>query len=283
MERRAAALVVLGAVLWGTTGTAQALGRGDASPLSVGAVRLLVGAAGLILSTRARWSPPPWGWTAMAAAAMAVYQLAFFAGVARAGVALGTMVSVGIAPVVAGVTAWLVRGERPGPTWMAATPLAVAGVVLIAGRVGPAADPVGVYLAVLAGIAYAVYVVASKYLVESMAPVAAMAVVFTVAAAAVVPLLPGADLGWLTRPRGVAAAVWLGLGATTAAYAAFATGLRHTPAGTAATLTLAEPATAALLGVALLGERPPLVAWLGMGLVVAALGLIARRLPPAHD
>jgi len=47
---------------------------------------------------------------------LAVYQLAFFAGLARTGVAVGTVVAMGMVPAFAGAIALAVRGERPeGP------------------------------------------------------------------------------------------------------------------------------------------------------------------------
>ena len=51
--------------------------------------------------------------------AVAGYQLAFFSAVARTGVAVGTMVAIGSAPVLAGLLAWLVRGEQPPGRWYA--------------------------------------------------------------------------------------------------------------------------------------------------------------------
>src|SRR2546423_12283994 len=112
-------MVLLAAVMWGTTGTARALAPADSSPLSVGAVRIAVGGAALVLialargSRRATWrgtaARTPWARlpTLTAISAVTLYQLAFFEGVARAGVAAGTLVAIGSAPVFAGLAAWL--------------------------------------------------------------------------------------------------------------------------------------------------------------------------------
>lgn len=279
MERRAALWLLAAAVLWGTTGTAQALGGAEGSPLAVGAMRLLLGSAGLWLFGARAMVRPPWRWLTVGGVAMAVYQVAFFTGVARAGVALGTVVAIGSAPVVAGLLAWAARREPPTARWWAATALAVVGVALIAGR-PEEVDQGGVIFAVLAGVAYAVATLASKYLLDVMAPTAAMAAMFGVAAVLLLPLLAGADLGWLTTPGGLLAALWLGLGATTASYIAFARGLRHATVGQATTIALAEPATATLLGFLLLAERPPLPAWAGIGLVITGLTILSPRRRP---
>ena len=259
------------AVLWGTTGTAQALGEAEGSPLSVGAVRLAIGAAGLLVLGWRHLRRTPLRWLAVGAAAMAGYQVAFFAGVARAGVALGTVVAIGSAPVVAGIADWAVRSEPPTRRWWAATALAVTGVALIAGQ-PEAVDAGGVALAVAAGVAYAVATLASKYLVEVVPPTTAMAAMFGVAA---ILLRPPADC----RPplagtsAGAAAALWLGLGATTAAYVAFARAAFAT-VGQAATAGWPSPPRP-LLGVLLIGERPPGRAWLGVAAVVVALTVLA--------
>lgn len=280
MERSAVGWLLLAAILWGTTGTAQALGGAEGSPLTVGAVRLAIGSLGLLALGVRRMSRPPLGWLLAGSMAMAAYQVAFFSGVARAGVAIGTVVAIGSAPVVAGLLARLTRGEPLTRRWLGSTALAVTGVTLIAGR-PDAIDVTGVALAVGAGVAYAASALAAKFLVEVMKPTSAMASMFGGAAILLAPLLPAADLTWLGTPRGMAAGIWLGLGATTLAYVAFARGLRSATVGQAATMGLAEPATATLLGVALLAERPPFMAWAGVLLVGAALLILSRpqRLP----
>jgi drug/metabolite transporter, DME family len=93
--------VLLAATLWGTTGTARALGPDDASPTAVGAARVVVGGACLLLvgwrlgwlsaprRADARRGTPRDGGGApafvIAVAAMAAYQPLFFGGVARTG------------------------------------------------------------------------------------------------------------------------------------------------------------------------------------------------------
>ncbi|MGO4421944.1 EamA family transporter [Streptomyces sp. MCAF7] len=61
------------------------------------------------------------------------------------------------------------------------------------------------------------------------------------------------------------------------AYRLFGHGLRHTPASVATTLSLAESAVAAVLGVTVVGERLPMVSW--CGLVILALGLALLAAP----
>lgn len=277
-------LLILGAALcWGTTGTAQALAPQGASPAIIGAARLLLG--GILLLAHALWRGAfvrggrwPRGATLVAAISMAAYQLCFFAGVARTGVAVGTIVGIGSSPILAGVVAFLVRGERPDHRWGAATALALAGCVLLVG-VGSdlQVNLGGIFLALGAGLAYAIFTVASKGLLENKPPGAVMGFVFSLGSLFLIPLFFTADLAWLWQPRGVAVVVHLGLVTVALAYSLFALGLRNVPVATAATLSLAEPLTAGSLGVLLLGERLSPQAGLGIGLIFAGLALIVVR------
>ncbi len=76
---------------------------------------------------------------------------------------------------------------------------------------------------------------------------------------------------WLLTPRGVAVALMLGLVATALAYLLYTRALRVVAVNTAVTLTLAEPVTASLLGVLLLGERLAWAGWAGVALILAGL------------
>jgi hypothetical protein len=59
------------------------------------------------------------------------------------------------------------------------------------------------------------------------------------------------------------------------AYVLFSRGLALVPTSTAVTLSLAEPLTAAALGIVVLGERPSATGLLGAGLVLSGLAVLA--------
>jgi DME family drug/metabolite transporter len=270
--------ILSAALLWGTTGTAQALGPDRATPLGVGAVRMAVGGSTLFfVALIARRLPSPRAWIAppviVAGAAMAAYQPLFFGSVGRTGVAVGTIVAIGTAPILAGLLARLVRSEPLDPTWGLATALAIAGAtLLVSGGPEMGVDPTGVALAVAAGASYAVYAVAAKNVVEDRSPTAAMSLVSGWAAVLLAPALVLGDLRWLSEPGGAGMALHLGVIATALAYLLFARGLAVTPVAPTATLSLAEPATATLLGVLVLDER--LTPFSGLGVVLVAAGLV---------
>lgn len=284
---RSSVLVLASALLFGTTGTARALGP-DASPAAVGAARIAIGGVVLVgmalahglLGDIRRW---PRAWVGVAGAGVAGYQVCFFSAVAETGVAVGTIVAIGSAPAVTGGLAWALRGERPDRRWAPATALAVAGAALLVGSgAGIGVDAGGVALALGAGGWYALYTVASKQLLDGGGdPTGVMAAAFGLGALLLAPLLALGDTGWLGSTGGLALALYLGLAPTALAYVLFARGLERLDPATVATLTLAEP-TATALGVSVLGERPSALAAVGALLVLSGLmALVVRPSRPA--
>ncbi len=283
------AVALLGAsVLWGTTGTAQALAEVDAEPAVIGAARLALGGfvlvAACVLLGRRRallslWRGSSARWTVAAAGAAAVFQPVFFAAVDRTGVAVGTLVALGSAPAFCGLLArWWGAAPLP-PGWALATAGAVLGCALLVLPGGDAAvQPAGVALALVAGACYGVYTVSAKRLLDAGEdPVGVLAATLGPAALVLAPLLAGAP-DELLEPGGLALVTWLGIAATALAYLLFARGLGRTPAATAGTLSLAEPLTAVLLGLLVLGERPTVATGLGAALPLG--GLVATALAP---
>jgi drug/metabolite transporter, DME family len=278
---RARFQVLLAALCFGTTGTAQALGPDGLSPAGVGAARILVGGALLVAVawlTGGRLARLPRGPLLFAALAVAAYQLSFFAAVADTGVAVGTIVALGSAPALTGLVEWAETRRPPARAWAMATALACAGVALLA-LAGADADVSlpGIGLALCAGASYAGYtLVAKRMLTTGHPPETVMAGAFGLAAVLLVPVLAATGAGWLTEPGGAALAVFLGVVPTALAYVLFARGLRILAAAETATLTLAEPLTAALLGVVVLGERLSAPAAAGALLILGGLVLLAR-------
>ncbi len=280
--RSTGVLFVLGAaLLWGTTGTAQAFAPAGFDSTVIGALRLLIGGAALLLLAGCRGEIAPlreWRLKPLLLAGLftAGYQLCFFAAVARTGVAVGTIVGIGSSPIAAGLLGLLFRGERPSRRWLLATVLAIAGCTLLGlgdGRVR--VDPLGIALALGAGASYAAYTLAIKGLLDEHSPNAVMALVVCVGALLMSPLLFGRDLGWLLQPRAIAVVLHLGLATMALSYWLFARGLQLVPVATAVTLSLAEPMTASMLGIFVLGEVLSLRAFGGIGLIFTGLLLLA--------
>ena len=280
-------LVLLAAVTFGTTGTAQALGPDGSDPVTVGAARIVIGGAllaliGHLLAPRSdsRW---PTGLILASGAAVAAYQLSFFEAVDRTGVAIGTVVALGSAPAMTGALARVMNGTPLTGRWAGCTALATVGILLLvlSGR-SAEVEPVGVLLAFVAGSGYAFYTVAAKRMLDDgHAPEAVMGRAFGMGGVLLLPFVLFGDMAWIASAGGAAMALYLAIFPTALAYVAFARGLRGLTPGDTATLTLAEPVTAAALGALVLGERPGVLAVVGAGLVLA--GLIALALPGRKD
>ena len=302
--------VFLASVCFGTTGTAQALGP-DASAASVGAARILIGGGALAIVALAlhfagrrrgatgttaastsgvapRHPLPSWLVVAIGATGVLAYQPAFFAGTAANGVAVGTVVALGSAPVLTGALDWMLRRRYPGHRWLVATGVATAGVAILAmaSDAGTAAaDPLGLAASLGAGASYAVFTLAGKALLDrGWAPTGSMGALFGTAAVVSLPLLLATDAAWLATGPGLVMALWLGLVTTTLAYLLFGIGLGGMAPATVSTLTLAEPLTAGVLGVAILGETLSSggiagLLVLAIGIIVLATGAAARPVP----
>jgi len=287
--------VLAAALLFGTTGTSQALGPDATTPLSIGVMRMVIGGTGLALfafalaarharrgsgTPRPRLTTRPVLLMVLTGGCLALYQPLFFLGTARNGVAVGTVVALGSAPILAGPLEWALTRRVPTPTWLGATALAPAGVVLLGfgGEAGAAGgtDPLGLACSIGAGATFAVIANAQRRLLDDgwdpFTVVGAMGASAAVLCAFAVPFV---DLAWLDTAGGLTMALWLGLGTIAIAYVMFTWGLSGLTAATAATLTLGEPLTAGILGITVLGEQLSGLAIVGLGVLAAGLALLA--------
>lgn len=274
--------VLLAAILWGTTGTAQSFFTGTAHPLSIGAFRLAIGGFSLMIFVLAAKKLAirsiPWPAAILSAISMALFQPLFFSSVQLTGIAIGTVVAIGSAPVLTGIIEWLAFKKRPDRIWAIATLLALAGCVLLFANKGQQlVDPVGIAMALGAGLAFAIYALASKDVLKAMEPVSAVAVIFSLSACCLLPFLLFFDLSYATMPGNIWLLVYLGIGATSLSYILFSFGLKQIPSSSAVTLSLAEPLTAAVLGVLVVGEQLSGLSWIGVALLLCGIVVLTMR------
>lgn len=268
--------VLLAAMLWGTTGTAQSFIIGAAHPLAIGALRLGIGGFTLLLvalaAKKAVFHAVPWGAVFLSAAAMALFQPLFFSAVQLTGVAVGTVVAIGSAPVFSGIIEWIVLKSRPDRLWAWATAAAIMGCILLFTNGGSTAIRFsGVLLALGAGAAFAGYAMVSKNALSKMEAVPAVAVIFSISACFLLPFVYMLDLSYIVDPVNLGVISYLGIGATSLSYILFSTGLKKIPSSSAVTLSLAEPLTAAILGVFIVREVLSNTAWIGVALLLGGI------------
>jgi DME family drug/metabolite transporter len=293
------ACVLAAALLWGTTGTAAALAPGVGS-LAVGAAAMGVGgllqAAAALRTIRAHRAglAAQWRTLGVSAAAVAVYPLAFYTSMRLAGVAVGTVVSIGSAPMAAALVERVVDRRSLSRRWALGATVGVLGVLALAiARSGEeeaatsasGAQPVlGIALGLLAGLTYALYSWgAARAMRHGLPSRPVMGAVFGIGGVLLLPvlLLTGAPI--LASWPNFGAVAYLALVPMFVGYVLFGRGLAAVPASTATSLTLLEPAVAAVIAVLVLHERLPALGWVGMGVLLAGLVVLtavpSRRRP----
>lgn len=135
MSPRLTALIVMS--LWAACYPLIALGLAEAPHLTFAALRAGIAGAALLaiaVLTRAPWprAPAQWGWLALAGSGMTgIGYFGMFHGAAFVSPGLATVLE-NLQPLIAGLLAALVLGERPGPAGWGGLLLGFAGIALIA-------------------------------------------------------------------------------------------------------------------------------------------------------
>ncbi len=207
------------------------------------------------------------------------FQLSYFYAVADVGVAVATLVTLGLAPVAAvGVESARAR-HWPAPLTLAVLICALTGLALVSLSGSTeivAPHPTrGLILAVLSGLLYAGSTLISRGLSGRLSPQVLTAGTTLIGLVLLLPpaLVMGAAVP-LTAPV-LGGLAYLGLVTTVIAYMLFYLGLRTTPGGVAMVLTLLEPATAVVLAAVLLAEPITLTSGSGALLVLTAVAVLS--------
>ena len=287
------AAVFIASILWGTTGTAATFAP-DLSSLAVGAVAMGIGGLlqGLIavaaIVRQRRLIARQWRYLLTGALAVAIYPLAFYASMRLAGVTVGTVISIGSAPLLSALIEYRLDGLRLTKQWAGGALIGLIGMALLclakSGGHGEADHAiVGMLLGLLAGFTYALYSWSARRLMQQkIAPRAAMGATFGAGGIMLMPVLLFTGAPLLTAWNNAAVGIYMALVPMFIGYLCYGYGLARIPASLATTITLLEPVVAALLAVLLVGERLSLSGWTGVALIVGCLMVItlpAKRLP----
>ena len=271
--------VALAVSLIGTIGTAAELGADPLSGFATGAWRGVIGASGLVVVSTLRGEAPwryrlPVRWVALGGFGVAASQLLFFEAMARTGVAVGTLVAIGVGPLMAGMIDWMAYRQRPDRRWLAGVGLALTGVALLSGGAAEVAWS-GVALAVLAGSGIPCQGFAAQQLMRDRPLVTTMA---TVLPAGALVMLPAALHSWDSAFDSVESAstvLYLGLVTVTLAHSLWGAGLKRLSLSVAVVVGLLEPAVAATLAMTVLAEPATVGLIAGICLVIAGVAVTA--------
>ncbi len=284
--------VSVAGVLWGTGGLAMQLLRqhDPISPVAVIVWRAVIGAilvVALLVALRrvgelvALVRRHPWR-LLVVGTGTATLQFFFFMAVPLAGVAVSTVVGLGLAPVLLTVTDAVRDRRPPGPQRVGVLLTALTGLVLVclvATQEGTGPRPVtGVLLAAASATSYAVTTsAAGGRISRSASPVVLTAGMVLVGVVVLAPALLFVDGPlWTTDPAAWGWLLYLGVVITVLGYVLLYSALRRTTASTAVTATLVEPATATLLAAVVLHEPLGPLGLLGVVLVIAGVAGLGR-------
>lgn len=286
--------VCVAGVLWGTGGLVVTLlhERDGLGAMTVSAWRMAIGAIALVafaVATRrsalvlATMRAHP-ALAVLVGCGTALYQGLYFVSVLLVGVSVATVVSLGLAPVLAAVWEHAAARTRPSAREVGVLLAALAGLVLVSltaghGSSAPGDDPgLGIVLAVAAGATYGATTVLGRTLAQRVDSVALTTCATAVGAVVLLPFLLAAvasgDSVLASGPASVALLVYLGVATMALSYGLLYAGLRTTSGSAATVATLLEPVSAAMLAALILAERLTWPALLGGALILAAVAAL---------
>ncbi len=288
-------LVSLAGIAWGTIGPAVQIAH-QASGLSsstLGSYRAAAAALALLaaalvagkLGTCWALGKKHWRRALGVGSLIAAFQFFFFLSVVWAGVSVGTVVCLGLAPVLLLVLKGVRTRSMPRAANLITVVVAVVGLCLVGlsgAEVSAAPRPVaGLLAALVSGAAFALSTDFAVPLARKLDSFPLTVITMGVAAACLVPA--GLVLAWVNRePLGTThtgtwmLVIYLGVITMALAYGLLYAGLRTTSSGTAVVATLLEPVTAVLIAVLFLGDRPTPASAVGFFLIVAAIATLGR-------
>ncbi|WP_405946644.1 DMT family transporter [Streptomyces prunicolor] len=284
--------LIIAGVAWGTAGAAAALvyRASDLGPLALSFWRCAAGFVVLLAVHHVRRSRASSTAvseplrrkvlrTATTGVGLAVFQTAYFAAVAATGLAVATVVALGAGPVLVALGARPVLGERLGAGGAVAVGGALTALAVLS--LGPAATvrPSGVLLALVSAAGgSAMTLLTRRWGRDGTTDASAKAVgTFAVTSLCLLPFALAEGLVPHTVQPG--RILWL-LGyiatvPTALAYALYFAAAAVVRSATVSVIMLLEPVSAAVLAVALLGERLTLTTLAGTLVMLASVAGLA--------
>jgi drug/metabolite transporter (DMT)-like permease len=256
----------------------------DVPPGALSLARLLIGAGvlGVFVYRRPRRWPQRRDWPLLLLCGVAwfgIYNLTLNAAERRIDAGTSALI-VQVGPIIVALLATVFLGERMSRWLLIGMAVGFVGVVVIArGSSSGHGDLLGVTLAIVAAVTYAIGVLAQKPLVGRLP---GLEITFLACLIGAVTCLPwSGQLVDSVRDAPASSLLWtayLGVFPTAIGFSTWAFALKHSDAGKLALTTFLVPFLATGLAWALLDEVPPGLAFLGGGLCIAGV-LLTRKKP----
>ena len=280
--------ILVASIIWGTTGTAATFAP-EVSAVAIGAAAMGIG--GLLqallafkgISASRQALMVEWRYLLLGGIAVALYPLAFYASMRMAGVTIGTLISLGSAPLLSALIEYKLDGLRLSMRWAIGASIGIIGMLLLCvaeGNGGHASsnsnsEIIGMSLGLVAGFTYALYSWCARRLMQkSISSTTAMGSIFGIGGLLLMPVLALTGGPFLVSWNNAAVGIYMALIPMFLGYVCFGYGLSRVQASLATTITLFEPVVAAFFAVIIVGERLPALGWFGVLLVVICLIVI---------
>jgi inner membrane transporter RhtA len=195
---------------------------------------------------------------------LAVMNVCFYAAIDR--LPLGTVAAIEFG----GVVVVAAMGARTTRNWVALS-LAVVGVLALC-DVRWQAEPLGLAFAFANAALFALYIVVA-HRVSRTSGIDGLAAAMLVALVVVTPMAGWAAVPALGDPVALAAGIGVGLCSSVIPYVCDQLAMARLPRATYALMVALLPATAAVIGLVVLGQVPGVTEVAGVALVVGAVGL----------
>jgi len=189
-------------------------------------------------------------------------------------------------PIWSLVLAWPFLGERPGPMQVVALGLCTAGIAVLIYPLATSGIPLGLLLALAAGLSWAAGTVYLKWARIDADPVGVASwqlfVAFVVFVVSVFPFEGGLQLGAATT-RSLLATAFVGVAGGGIAYGLWFAIVPRLPAVTSSLAVLGSPVIGVLSSMAVLGEVPTASDIIGFSLIFAASACALLGRQPAAN
>lgn len=204
------------------------------------------------------------------------FQICLFESIRLVGMSVGVTVAIASSPIFTAILERIVRGKSPTGLWYVATAIAIAGIVLLNPIQSENASLTHFLCPLGAGFCSAVTLIVGSRLNADPTnpPESAVALVSLIAWMLFIPFFFFNDVAWIFTGSGLLSVVMLGLVNCALAYTLILAGLRRTSASLSASLGLAEPMGAALIGILLLGENCSMRTIFGIAFVLFSVILL---------
>ncbi len=289
--------VLLAAFLWGTTGTVATFAP-NLSPLAIGAAAM--GGGGLLQALLARKSIKKnlihinsnLVILIIGVVSVFIYPLAFYSSMHLAGITIGTVVSIGTAPLFTALLERFFDQKKLSMLWFISFIFGITGVIFLSigeshssitsEKITNNGQILGIILGAVAGLTYALYSwVAKKLIDRGIDAKASMGLIFGFASLLLLPTLFFTGSNLFEQNINIYVVGYMMLIPMFLGYVLFGYGLKTVPASKAITLTLFEPLVAAILAIALVGEKLAPIGWVGMIFISLCLALLSKAKDPS--